>query len=565
MDNEKKNTPGEELDWFSQFSDGEDPGDISDTDQEAQAWLDELLGAVDKEVSANIDAPIPEEEPAPVEEPIPSEEPAPAEEPAPKEPDIFQQMVSPLEDMEEIGADEHAASDHRMTDIADMELDKIMQEAMSDDWDVATIEQGILSEPIEEAFPAQPQIDIDGPEDADLYSDDGEDPEEEDGVQRKVRPRKKNVYGLFGLPHAASMAVWAALCLAIGITLGRWIWIMAADILGFEFPDETVSISVTKEDDLESVIAKLEELELIRYPSLFRFYCQLTDTQVGVDITVGAYTLNKQYDYHAIVEGMSSNAAYRQTISVMIPEGYTCAQIFAMLEEKGVCTAQELEQYCIEHTFDSYWFLEGVEKGTAYCLEGYLFPDTYEFYIGSTARQVFIKLLGGFENHITEELQLQLDALNETLAAKLKKNGMSQSYIDEHKLTMHDVIIVASMIEKESAYSGESQNIASVIYNRLTNPTSYPYLNIDATIVYALGGKTDLTTDDLSFDSPYNTYLYKGLPPGPISNPGLYSIMAALNPSDTKYYFYALDTSGESNVHQFFRTYDEHQAFLNGG
>ena len=123
---------------------------------------------------------------------------------------------------------------------------------------------------------------------------------------------------------------------------------------------------------------------------------------------------------------------------------------------------------------------------------------------------------------------------------------------------------MASIIEKETAYSGESKNIASVIYNRLTNPGEYPKLNIDATIVYALGGKTDLTAEDMAFDSPYNTYLYEGLPPGAISNPGLYSLKAALYPAQTKYHFYALDTSGEANVHRFFETYSEHLDFIQG-
>jgi UPF0755 protein len=182
--------------------------------------------------------------------------------------------------------------------------------------------------------------------------------------------------------------------------------------------------------------------------------------------------------------------------------------------------------------------------------------------VGSSARQVFIKLLGGFDNRISSDMKEQLNMLNETIAAMYRKRGFSQAYIDEHQLTMKEVIIVASMIEKESAYTGESQNIASVIYNRLTNPNNFPHLQIDATVVYALGGKTDLTLDDLRFDSPYNTYVCEGLPAGPISNPGLYSIKAALYPHNTGYYFYALDTSGESRIHKFFKTQAEFEAFL---
>ena len=160
-------------------------------------------------------------------------------------------------------------------------------------------------------------------------------------------------------------------------------------------------------------------------------------------------------------------------------------------------------------------------------------------------------------------MQEQVDELNDRLAAKYRANGYSQTYIDEHKLTVKEVVIIASMIEKETAHTGEIRNISSVIYNRLTNPRSYPKLNIDATVVYALGGKTDLTAEDMKYDSPYNTYLYEGLPPGAISNPGEFSLQAALNPTDSKYYFYALDPNAEVRGHKFFATYQEHLDFLN--
>ena len=116
------------------------------------------------------------------------------------------------------------------------------------------------------------------------------------------------------------------------------------------------------------------------------------------------------------------------------------------------------------------------------------------------------------------------------------------------------------MIEKETATSQESFDIASVIYNRLFAWGDTPaYLNIDATIVYALDGKTDLSLDDLQVDSPYNTYFNVGLTPGPIANPGLNSIRAALKPNQTPYYFYVLDPS--ANTHHFSKTLEEHNAF----
>ena len=354
------------------------------------------------------------------------------------------------------------------------------------------------------------------------------------------------------------------MCLFIGISLGRLIWICASDILAFGRVERDVVFTITEEDSVESVADRLSYEGLIQYPTLFKLYCQLAKAEVGGKISTGTFTLNTLYDYHALVSGMSSTSSYRETIKVVIPEGYTCAQIFKLLEEKGVCTAEKLENYCIESEFSSYWFLEDVQKGTKYCLEGFLFPDTYQFYTDSTPQQVFIKLLNRFDDIFDEEMQIALNTLNADLTEMYKSHGYNQAFIEERLLTVKDLVTVASIIEKETAYSGESKNIASVIYNRLTNPGEYPKLNIDATIVYALGGKTDLTAEDMAFDSPYNTYLYEGLPPGAISNPGLYSLKAALYPAQTKYHFYALDTSGEANVHRFFETYSEHLDFIQG-
>ena len=138
-------------------------------------------------------------------------------------------------------------------------------------------------------------------------------------------------------------------------------------------------------------------------------------------------------------------------------------------------------------------------------------------------------------------------------------NDFTAEQIANSRLTLHDVITVASLVEKETARSSESANIASVIYNRLCSKL-YPCLQIDATIQYALAErKEQLSNADKAIISPYNTYTNAGLPVGPIANPGLNSIRAALYPAQTDYYFYALGTDG---VHKFSTTYYEHQEFL---
>ena len=477
--------------------------------------------------------------------------------------DWFDSLLHPKKPETELAADEQAVSGHSMPNLADAELEKIIKEALSEDWGMeGSIEAPRpVAEPQPfEPVPEEPVMPVHVQpiqEEAALPQE-----EEEEGVPRKVRPKRKGGYGLFGLPHIVSTAIWLVLALAIGISLGRLVWVCATDILAFGRQDSTVYITITAGDNLDTVTNKLYNAGLIQYPSLFKMYAKLAQVEEKEKISVGTFKLNTLYDYHALVGGMSATSSYRETIKVMVPEGYTAAQIYQLMEDKGVCTVAELEKYAEESDFASYWFLEGVERGSKYCLEGFLFPSTYEFYTNDDPRRVFIKLLDGFEAQLPEDLDEQMTALNERIAEMYRKNGLSSSYIESHRLTLKDVVTVASLIEKEAAYTGEIRNISSVIYNRLTNPSNYPHLNIDATVVYALGGKNDLTAEDLKIGHPYNTYVVEGLPPGAIANPGEFSLLAALNPEDTKYYFYALDPAAEIRQHRFFRTYDEHLAFL---
>lgn len=373
---------------------------------------------------------------------------------------------------------------------------------------------------------------------------------------RKGRPRRKKGEGLFGIPNILVTGVWVALTVLIGVTLGRLVWVCASEILAFGREDKSVTITIYETDTLDDITKKLNRAELIHYPGLFKLYAKLA-VDDG-DIKPGMWDLNTKYDYHALVKMMSPSSS-RDVVKVMIPEGYSCRQIFALLEENKVCTVQDMESYAATGTLNDYWFLDGVARGDRYCLEGFLFPDTYEFYQNDTPKSVLTKMLNNFDTRFDEELRGKIQTLNNHLTDLMRRDGKTQDYIDSHLFSVRDVVNVASMIEKETASAQESYTIASVIYNRLFcwhgNPA---YLNIDATIIYALNGKTDLTAEDLRVDSPYNTYTNIGLTPGPISNPGLSSIRAALEPADTNYYFYVLDPT--AGTHVFATTQEEHEA-----
>ena len=383
----------------------------------------------------------------------------------------------------------------------------------------------------------------------------------EEKPRRKGRPARKKGYGLLGIPHILATAVWLAIILWVGVSLGRVLWVCATDVLAFGREEQIVSVTVEETDTLDDIAQKLQSAGLIRYPELFKAYGTLTDARE--DISAGTFNLNTIYDYMALVNHMSSHSSSREVVKVTIPEGYTCEQMFKLLEDKGVCKAEYLREYAATGELDDHWFLEGVERGTANCLEGFLFPDTYQFYLNDSAANVLEKLLDGFGYRFTEDHRKAIDSLNEKLASMMESNGYDGVYIESQKFDIRKVLIVASLIEEETANSDESYKIASVIYNRLTNQKDYPFLNIDATLMYVLGHKGALTSEDLQYDSPYNTNINKGLIPGPISNPGLNSINAALNPDDTDYHYYVLDTKAEDRQHHFSKTYDEHVNFIN--
>ena len=343
---------------------------------------------------------------------------------------------------------------------------------------------------------------------------------------RPLRQRRERRTGCVG------GILFSTFVIAVSLLLASLMWIAAVDVLGFGTENEPVSVTVSDKFTLDEVTDMLYENGLIKYKLLFKLYAGFSDAEEK--ITSGAYILNKNFDYRAIVQGMTPRAGVRVEVTVPIPEGFTLAQIFERLEEYEVCTADKLWEAATKHDFN-YPFLDKSTLGKDRLrLEGFLFPDTYNFYVGSTPQQAITKMLSEFNTRFTEE------------------------YVEraaEMEYSIHDIVTVASMIEREAGSDDERPRIAAVIYNRLNNWNN-PLLQIDATIHYAIAGTSRPFSTD--YDSPFNTYQHAGLPPGPIANPGMASIRAALYPNSTNEYYYALNKEG---THNFFRTLAQHEAF----
>lgn len=483
----------------------------------------------------------------------------------------------------ELGADELAMSAAGLTHPDDLELERIVQETLAADWGseklvepevqpatpVSAEEPNDLTQRFvpqemsdeqaaayEEMLPAQ-ILNAEDPE-PEQEEEDEEEPEEEAPLPKR-RPRIKKGYGLFGIPHILSTVIWFAIVVAIGVSLGRMVWVCAADLLAFGKEPKEAVISIREEDTIDTIAQKLEDIGMVRYPALFKYFAEMTGK--GEHISVGEYTFSADhvYDYNALIKAMIDYGPEQVDVDIMFPEGYSCAQIFQLLEDNGVCTVAELEEYAANGELGDYWFLEGVERGHKYCLEGFLAPDTYLFYTNDSPRRVLEKFLDEFEDRFDDRLREKYIELNQYLSDKMAENGYGADYIASHQMTVQEVVILASMVEKESASNVESYSIASVFYNRLTNLGNYPFLNSDATILYAENyyNKGEINTKEDRDNNPFNTYTNIGLPPSPICNPGLNSLGAALDPEDTNYYYFIYDKT--INRHRFSKTLAEHE------
>ena len=344
--------------------------------------------------------------------------------------------------------------------------------------------------------------------------------------KKKKKLKRRNSAVLVGF----STIIYIALIAGASLILAKFAWMCADDVLALTKPDQTVTVTIPKDATLEQINEALYEAELIKYPWLFDIYGSYANVEERVN--AGTYELNMLYDYHAIVNALSNSAA-RTTVQVTLIEGYSCSQIFQMLEDAQVCTVEELQYAAANGDFADYWFITELPKGEANRLEGYLYPDTYEFYTYEDPEIVLSKILDNFAVRMDDAIMAQVEA-----------SGYS----------LHEILAVASIIEEEAASEGERADIASVIYNRL-NSTDLRYLQMDSSVFYA--AELMGTEFDTDLDNPYNTYRYEGLPAGPIDNPGMACIQAALNPSNTNYYYFAYGTDGVSHFYSDFDSFSE--------
>jgi len=287
-----------------------------------------------------------------------------------------------------------------------------------------------------------------------------------------------------------------------------------------------VEVTIKKGTSLSNVGKELQEEGIIISSLWFRY----KGRNVAINIKPGNYIIEPNSDVEEILQ-IFQKGIQEEQIVVTFPEGYTLYQIGEELEKAGLVSIDEFiketENYFIEQKYDF------DTSELYYSMEGYLFPDTY-FFTKQQSVQDIVKTLAK-----TMDLVLTEDYKN-----KAKELGYS----------IHQILTIASIIERESFNNEERAVIAGVIENRLE--AGMP-LQIDATVIYGIGkGKEHMTrvlNVDLKKENPYNTYINTGLPPGPIASPGKKSIEAALYPEDNDYFYYVMGENG----HVFSKTYEE--------
>lgn len=300
-------------------------------------------------------------------------------------------------------------------------------------------------------------------------------------------------------------------------------------------PENSVEVVIPYGSNTDKILEILMEKKLVKNPLLFKLISKINGYEYLYKS--GKHILSPELSYEEMMKVLCSAPV---TVTVTIPEGKNFNEIVKILEDKKLITRDDFINAAENESF-GYKFLESIPKRKNR-LEGYLFPDTYFFDPSSNPKDVIAKFLNNFDNKFKVEYYKRAEELG---------------------MTVDQIIILASIIEKEAARSEEMPIVSSVFHNRLkSNDPALKKLQSCATVQFILLNKEGkikekLTEADTRIEDPYNTYLHEGLPPGPICCPGLEAILAALYPAeDSKYYYFVARGDGTNH---FSTTLKEHE------
>ena len=366
-----------------------------------------------------------------------------------------------------------------------------------------------------------------------------EKPADDNETQKKKKKRGKS---------AVKVIIWVVVIIALSLSLAYGIIFLGADLMGIGFGrgNEKCEINIPQGSTATEIAEILEDSGAVKVPFAFRLYAKLKgyDSQ----FKYGYYNFESESGYDAICQMLITEGAQAESIKVTIPEGtgindytknvngkdVTVPGIGTLLEKAGVCNKADFIAALNEIARDSKLLKCTNDEQAYYALEGYLFPETYQFYAFDSAECAQLaaeKMVAEAEKRITNDM--------------FKK-------AEEMGYDMNEILTMASIIQMECGNNfDEMPVVAGIFYNRLDSE-NFPNLGSSPTCYYGNSFKYD--------DGRYNTYTAKGLPPGPLCSPGIEAIIAALNPEKSDYYYFVTDSTGKFYYH---KTSAEQQQTIN--
>lgn len=344
---------------------------------------------------------------------------------------------------------------------------------------------------------------------------------------KKIQPRNKKGQSVAGT------YVFFIVVIVLSMILSVYAVMCMNDVLAITKTNSTVTVSYTEQiNDIDTAVDLLADNGLIKCKNFCKLFAKFRERQVGPDYEPGVYYLSGKMGLEGMLQAMHGNTASAETVTLTFPEGLTVPEIVDKLVANEVCDKAALLSV-IETVEFSYSLVNDrmADEKVPYRLEGYMFPDTYDFYLGESASSVVKKFLSNADARITEEH---------------RKKAQELGY------SMDDIIIIASIIQMEAGDEDQMEEVAAVLYNRLSDTVNYTSLGCDSTSDYiknkvgpSLSSTSAHTADYyLNYYNTHNSSKVVGLPEGPICNPGLAAIEAALNPADSDAYFFFHDRDG---------------------
>lgn len=332
--------------------------------------------------------------------------------------------------------------------------------------------------------------------------------------------------------------VWWAMVILVALTFASYLITGSNDLFAVGRKPGKTAIEIPKNVTLEQLADVLEAGGAIKTPEFFKLYCGVTTDMKYFNS--GNYTVDTNLDYEELINFLQASSS-RETVKITFPEGLTLQEMAAKLEEGGVCKADEVLAAAKSDSFAEYDMIGDITNADdkVYILEGYLFPDTYQFYKDEEISSVLGKMLRNFQEKITKELMTQIKA---------------------SKKSLDEVITLASIIQSEAANAEDMYKVSAVLNNRIERGAEFSVstLGCDSTMYYPYRSKED-APKDFNVGNKYNTYEIEGLPPGAISNPGIEAIKAAVNPNpdyaDSFYFCHSADGTA-----YYAPTLEEHNA-----